>query len=179
MVEAITSRVISSMVIVLALKSIAIPNSFHGVVPRTRSCGGLISLCTWPHQVLTRTLSYQSTLEVQLSLGLTPLGDPIQSISRLWNQPFQVGTHHGLSLVRKTRCLLLWLRSNRTPALMLCVVLVTTVVTILRFTITPTTAAVCIWWVLYCGCYATVFLKVLVTASAVVPFFRLTPHHSY
>jgi hypothetical protein len=25
-------------------KSIAIPNSFHGVVPRTRSCSGLISL---------------------------------------------------------------------------------------------------------------------------------------
>ncbi len=41
------------------LKSIAIPNSSHGVVPRTRSCSGLISLCTQPHQVLTRTLSYQ------------------------------------------------------------------------------------------------------------------------
>ncbi len=129
-------------------KSIAISNSFHGVVPRTRSCSGLISLCTWPHQVLTRTLSYQHhcwtwphqalkwtfcyqrPLEVQLSLGLTTLGDPIQSIPGLWNQPFQVGTHHGLSLVRKTRCLLLWLRSNRTPALMLWVVLVTTIVTI-------------------------------------------------
>ncbi len=67
--------------------SIAIPNSFHGVVPRTRSCSGLISLCTRPHQVLTRTLSYQRhcwtqphqalkrtfchqhILEVQLSLG--------------------------------------------------------------------------------------------------------------
>ncbi len=130
------------------LKSIGIPNSFHGVAPRTRSCSGLISLCTWPHQVLARTLSYQRrcwtqphqalkrtfcyqrTLEVQLPLVLTPLGDPIQSIPRLWNQPFQVGTHHGLSLVRKTRCPLLWLHSNRTPALMLWVVLVTMVVTI-------------------------------------------------
>ncbi len=133
-------------------KSIAIPNSFHGVAPRSRSCSGLISLCTWPHQVLTRTLSYQRlceirphlalkrtfcyqhTLEVQLSLGLTSLGDPIRSIPRLWNQHFWVGTHHGLSLVRKTRCPLLWLRSNRTPALMLWLLLVTTVVTILRFT---------------------------------------------
>ena len=153
--------------------------------------------CTWLHQGLTRTLSYQSlcwtqphpalkrtfcyqrTLEVQLSLGLTPLGDPIWSIPRLWNQLFRVGTHHGLSLVRKTRCPLLWLKSNRTPALVLWVVLVTTVVTIIRFTITPATAAVCFWWVLYCGCYATVLLKVLVTASAVVPILRLTPHHSY
>jgi hypothetical protein len=41
----------------------------------------------------------------------------------------------------------------------------------LRFTITPTTAIVCFWWVLYCGHYATVLLKVLVTASAVVPIF--------
>ena len=62
---------------------------------------------------------------------------------------------------------------------MLWVVLVTTVVTILRFTITPTTAAVCFRWVLYCGRYATVLLKVLVTASAVVPILRLTPHHSF
>ncbi len=35
---------------------------------------------------------------------------------------------------------------------MLWVVLVTTVVTILRFTITPTTALVCFRWVLSCGC---------------------------
>ena len=62
---------------------------------------------------------------------------------------------------------------------MLWVVLVTTVVTIHRFTITPTTAAVCYRWVLYGGSYATVLLKVLATASAVVPIFRLTPHHSY
>jgi hypothetical protein len=55
---------------------------------------------------------------------------------------------------------------------MLWVVLVTMVVTILRFTITPTTAAVCIWWVLYCGRYATVLLIVPVTASAVVPILR-------
>jgi hypothetical protein len=54
---------------------------------------------------------------------------------------------------------------------MLWVVLVTMIVTILRFTITPTTAAVCFRWVLYCGRYATVLLKVLVTASVVVPFF--------
>ena len=117
--EAITGRVISSMVIILALKSIAIPNYLHGVAPRTRSYSGLISLCSRPHQVLTRTLSYQRhcrtrphpalertfcyqhPLEVQLSLGLTPLGDPIRSIPWLWNQPFWVGTHHGLSLVKK------------------------------------------------------------------------------
>jgi hypothetical protein len=37
------------------------------------------------------------------------------------------------------------------PALMLWVVLVTMVVTILRFTITPTTAVVCFRWVLSCG----------------------------
>jgi hypothetical protein len=62
---------------------------------------------------------------------------------------------------------------------MLWVVLVTTVVTILRFTITPTLAAVCFRWVLSCGCHATVLLIVVVTASAVVPILRLTPHHSY
>jgi hypothetical protein len=56
---------------------------------------------------------------------------------------------------------------------MLWVVPVTMVVTILRFTITPTTSAVCIRWVLYCGRHATVLLKVLVTASAVVPILRL------
>ncbi len=44
MVDAITGRVISSMVIILALKTIAIPNSFHGLVPRTRSCSGLLTL---------------------------------------------------------------------------------------------------------------------------------------
>jgi hypothetical protein len=37
------------------------------------------------------------------------------------------------------------------PALMLQVVIVTTVVMILRFTITPTTAVVCFRWVLFCG----------------------------
>ncbi len=62
---------------------------------------------------------------------------------------------------------------------MLRVVIVTTVVTILRFTITPTTAAVCFGWVLYCGRYATVLLKVLVTASVVVPTLKLTPYHSF
>jgi hypothetical protein len=62
---------------------------------------------------------------------------------------------------------------------MLWVVLVTTVVTILRFTITPTSAVVCFRGVLSCGCYATVLLIVLVTASAVVPILRLTPHRSY
>jgi hypothetical protein len=62
---------------------------------------------------------------------------------------------------------------------MLWVVLVTMVVTILRFTIIPTSAVVCSRWVLSCGHYVTVLLIVLVTASAVVPFLRLTPHHSY
>jgi hypothetical protein len=56
----------------------------------------------------------------------------------------------GLSLVRRlgVRCYDYGLTE---PALMLCVVLVTTVVTILRFTITPTTAVVCFRWVLSCG----------------------------
>ncbi len=62
---------------------------------------------------------------------------------------------------------------------MLWVVLVTTVVTILMFSITPTTAAVWFRWVLYGGPYAIVLLKMLVTASAVVPILRLTPHHSF
>ncbi len=35
---------------------------------------------------------------------------------------------------------------------MLWVVLVTMVVTVLRFTITPTTAVVCFRWVISCGC---------------------------
>ncbi len=70
-------------------KSIVIPNSFHGVVLRTRSYSGLISLCMQPHQVMTRALSYQHhcwtrphqalqrtfcyqrPLEVPISLGLT------------------------------------------------------------------------------------------------------------
>ncbi len=59
------------------------------------------------------------------------------------------------------------------------VVIVTTVVTILRFTITPTTAVVCFRWVLFCGRHATVLLIVPVTAFAVVPILGLTPHHSY
>ncbi len=66
---------------------------------------------------------------------------------------------------------------------MLWVVLVTTVVTILRFTITFTTAVVCFRWVLSCGRIAhTQFhglLIVLVTAFVVVPILELTPHHSY
>jgi hypothetical protein len=62
---------------------------------------------------------------------------------------------------------------------MLCVVLVTTVVTILRFTSTPTTAVVCVRWVLFCGCIVhTSFHNFAnsVTASAVVPILGLTPH---
>jgi hypothetical protein len=66
---------------------------------------------------------------------------------------------------------------------MLWVVLVTTVVTILRFTITPTTAVVCFRWVLFCGhivpTYFHGLLIVPVTAFAVVPILGLTPHHSY
>ena len=155
-------------------------------MPRVELCPGFYGRTlsyqrhcwTWPHQALKRTFWYQHPLEVQLSLGLTLLGDPIQSIPRLCNQPFRVGTHHVLSLVRKTRCPLLWLRSNRTRT-NAWVVLVTTVVTVLRFTITPTTAAVCLRWVLFCGRYATVLLIVPVTASVVVPILRLTPHHSY
>jgi hypothetical protein len=56
----------------------------------------------------------------------------------------------GLSLVRRlgVHCYDYGLTG---PTLMLCVVLVTMVVTTLRFTITPTTAVVCIRWVLLCG----------------------------
>ncbi len=66
---------------------------------------------------------------------------------------------------------------------MLSVVLITTVVTILRFTITPTTAVVCFRWVLSCGHIVHTSLDGLlivpVTAFAVVPILGLTPHHSY
>jgi hypothetical protein len=44
---------------------------------------------------------------------------------------------------------------------MLWVVLVTTVVAIPRFSITPTTAVVCLRWVLFCGHHTTVLLIVL------------------
>ncbi len=148
----------------------------HQVLTRTLSYQ---RLCwTWPHPALKRTFCYQRTLEVQLSLGLTTLGDPIQGIPWLWNQPFWVGTHHGLSLVRKTRCPLLWLRSNRTrtnalgstcyygsnhskvyyhPYLSSCLLQVGSIL-----------------WLL---CHS--FAIVLITASAVVPILRLTLHHSY
>jgi hypothetical protein len=66
---------------------------------------------------------------------------------------------------------------------MLQVVLVTMVVTTLRFTVTPTTAVVCCRWVLLCGSivlmYSTVLLIVLDTASAVVTILGFTPHYSY
>jgi hypothetical protein len=40
--------------------------------------------------------------EIQLNPGFTPrLEDPIQSIPRLWNQPFQVGKQHGSIFVHK------------------------------------------------------------------------------
>jgi hypothetical protein len=68
---------------------------------------------------------------------------------------------------------------------MLQVVLVTIVVIIVRFTITPTTAVavVCLDGfypvvVLYLRNF-TVLLVVLVIASMVVPLLELTPHHSY
>jgi len=56
----------------------------------------------------------------------------------------------GLSLVRRLvdRCYGYGLTG---PTLMLQVVLVTMVATIIRFTITPTTAVVCFRWVLSCG----------------------------
>jgi hypothetical protein len=44
MVDAITGKVISSMVIVLALKVHCDTQLFHGLAPRTRSCSGLLSL---------------------------------------------------------------------------------------------------------------------------------------
>ncbi len=71
---------------------------------------------------------------------------------------------------------------------MLWVVFVTTVVTILRFTSTPTTAVFYFRWVLFCGrivcgrivhSNSMVLLIVPVTASTVVPILGLTPHHSY
>ncbi len=44
MVDAIIGKVMSSMVIVFALKVHCITLLFHGSVPRTRSCSGLLSL---------------------------------------------------------------------------------------------------------------------------------------
>ncbi len=44
MVDAIAGKVISSTVIVLALKVHCDTSLFHGVVPGTRSCSGLLSL---------------------------------------------------------------------------------------------------------------------------------------
>ncbi len=66
---------------------------------------------------------------------------------------------------------------------MLWVVLVTIVVTILKFTITPTTAVACFKWVLSCGQIVHTYFHgiayVPVTASMVVPILGLTPYHSY
>jgi hypothetical protein len=66
---------------------------------------------------------------------------------------------------------------------MLWVVLVTTVVTILWFTFTPTTAVVCCRWVPLRGPIVhTSFHSLLivpVTASVAVPILGLTPHHCY
>jgi hypothetical protein len=58
------------------------------------------------------------------------------------------------------------------------------VVTILRFTITLTTAVgyfrwVCSVVVLYFTCNSTVLLIVLVTAAAVETILGFTPHYSY
>ncbi len=44
MVDAITGKVISSMVIILALNVHWDTYLFHGLAPRTRSCSGLLSL---------------------------------------------------------------------------------------------------------------------------------------
>jgi hypothetical protein len=44
MVDAITGKVISSMVVVLALKVHCDTTLFYGLVPRSRSCSGLLSL---------------------------------------------------------------------------------------------------------------------------------------
>jgi hypothetical protein len=44
MVDAIAGKVISSMVIILALKVHCDTKLFHGVVPGTRSCSGLLPL---------------------------------------------------------------------------------------------------------------------------------------
>jgi hypothetical protein len=44
MVDAITGEVMSSMVIVLALKVDCDTYLFHGFTPRMRSCSGLLSL---------------------------------------------------------------------------------------------------------------------------------------
>jgi hypothetical protein len=47
MVDAITGKVISSMVIILALRVHCDTYLFHGFTPRTRSCSGLLSLLYW------------------------------------------------------------------------------------------------------------------------------------
>jgi hypothetical protein len=60
MVDAITGKVMSSMVIVLALKSIAIPYSFIVLHQEQGNVVAYYPCRTRLHQVLTRTFCYQS-----------------------------------------------------------------------------------------------------------------------
>ncbi len=157
--------------------------------------------CTWPHQVLTRTFSYQHLLLDSTTSGAEEnllLSAYLRRSAPPWLNTF--GRSHSkysttvepAFLSRDTSWVCLCLERLGVccynygltgPALMLWVVLVTTVVTIFRFTITPTTAVVCFRWALLCGRmdipHSKVLLIVLVSASTVVPILGWTPHHSY
>ncbi len=60
--------------------------------------------CIWPHQAPHGTFAIRIFEEVQLHPGFTlHLEDPIQSVPRLWNQPFWVGKQHGFIFVHKDK----------------------------------------------------------------------------
>ncbi len=95
-------KVISSMVIVLLLKSSTIPN-FHGFITKNEVILRLTVLSVldyirfWIVPFAVRVIE-----EVQLCPSFTlSLECPIQSIPRLWNQPFRVGKQYGLVFIYK------------------------------------------------------------------------------
>jgi hypothetical protein len=60
MVDTVTGKVTSSMVIVLAFKSIEIPSSFMVLHQEQGRVVAYFPFCTQLHQVLTGTFCYQS-----------------------------------------------------------------------------------------------------------------------
>ncbi len=85
------------------LKSITIPNSFIVSVPRMRSCCGLLFLSystTLVFKKVPFVIRVVKKVQLPLSLMLS-LEDPIQSIPRLWNQPFWVGKQHWFVVCHK------------------------------------------------------------------------------
>ncbi len=95
-------KVISSMLIVLLSKSSTIPNSFMVSLPRMRSYWGLLFLLFDHIGFWIVPFAIRVIKEVQLYPSFTlSLEDPIWSIPRLWNQPFQVEKQHGLVFINK------------------------------------------------------------------------------